>query len=45
MSLLTYTADTNACNSEAYTNLVEQRRRAQLLNVPPARYDNLANNP
>jgi hypothetical protein len=35
----------NVCNSQAYLNLVDQRKRMQLTNVPPPRYDNLANNP
>jgi hypothetical protein len=35
----------NVCNNTAYLNSVDQRTRFQLYNIPPARYDNLANNP
>jgi hypothetical protein len=35
----------NACNSAAYKNAIEQRNRAKFYNVPPPRYNNLANNP
>ena len=35
----------NACNSEAYKNAIQQRNRAKFYNVPPPRYNNLANNP
>ena len=35
----------NICNDVAYQNMITQRRRFQLFNVPPVRYDNLANNP
>jgi hypothetical protein len=35
----------NVCNSTAYLNSIDQRRRFQLYNVPPVRYNNLANNP
>ena len=37
--------DDNICNDVAYQNMISQRRRFQLLNIPPSRYDNLANNP
>jgi hypothetical protein len=37
--------DDNICNDAAYQNMILQRRRFQLLNIPPVRYDNLANNP
>jgi len=36
---------TNACNSSAYKNAIDQRKRLQLFNIPPPRYDNLADNP
>jgi len=36
---------TNACNSVAYKNAIEQRKRAQYFNIPPQRYDNLSDNP
>ena len=35
----------NVCNNTAYLNSIDQKRRFQLFNVPPIRYDNLANNP
>lgn len=35
----------NVCNYQPYLNLIQQRKRAQLFNIPPPRYDNLANNP
>lgn len=35
----------NVCNNTAYINSIDQKRRFQLFNVPPVRYDNLANNP
>lgn len=35
----------NICNDTAYQNMVLQKQRFQLLNIPPVRYDNLANNP
>lgn len=33
------------CNDTAYQNMIAQRRRFQLLNIPPMRYNNLDNNP
>lgn len=36
---------TNTCKSESYLNLLKQRTRLQLFNIPPPRYNNLANNP
>jgi hypothetical protein len=33
------------CNDTAYLNSVDQKKRFQLLNIPPVRYDNLASNP
>jgi len=38
-------ASMNICTNTAYLNLVDQRRRFQLYNIPPNRYNNLANNP
>ena len=35
----------NVCSYQPYLNLIQQRKRAQLFNIPPPRYDNLANNP
>jgi hypothetical protein len=35
----------NVCSSSAYLNALNQRSRFQLFNIPPNRYDNLANNP
>ena len=35
----------SVCNDPAYINAINQRRRFALLNIPPARYDNLAINP
>ena len=37
--------DDNICNDAAYQNMIIQKKRFQLLNIPPSRYDNLANNP
>jgi hypothetical protein len=37
--------DDNICNDTAYQNMIIQKQRFQLLNIPPSRYDNLANNP
>jgi hypothetical protein len=37
--------DDNICNDEGYQNMIIQKRRFQLMNIPPNRYDNLANNP
>lgn len=34
----------SVCNNEAYLNSIDQKRRAQLNNIPPIRYNNLANN-
>ena len=45
MSLAQNIISTNACKSQSYINLVLQRKRAQLYNIPPTRYDNLAKNP
>ena len=39
------TAQSDVCNNQGYLNSLEQRRRFQLFNIPPNRYDNLANNP
>jgi len=36
---------TNTCYSIAYLNLLQQRKRLQLFNVPPPRYNNLEKNP
>lgn len=33
------------CNNQSYLNLLDQKKRFQLLNIPPVRYNNLANNP
>jgi hypothetical protein len=33
------------CNDTGYLNSVDQKKRFQLLNIPPVRYNNLANNP
>ena len=38
-------ASMNVCNSTAYLNSVDQKTRFQIFNIPPTRYDNLANNP
>ncbi len=35
----------NVCSNTAYLNSIDQRRRFQLYNIPPTRYDNLADNP
>ena len=35
----------NICNDPAYQNMLMQRTRFQIFNVPPIRYDNLSNNP
>jgi len=45
MSLSQNLITTNTCKSQSYIDLVLQRKRAQLYNVPPPRYDNLAKNP
>jgi len=37
--------DETVCNDPAYQNMILQKQRFQLMNVPPIRYDNLANNP
>lgn len=37
--------DDNICNDVAYQNMILQKKRFQLMNIPPSRYDNLANNP
>jgi hypothetical protein len=34
----------SVCNNQAYLNSIDQKRRAQLNNIPPVRYNNLANN-
>lgn len=34
----------SVCNNQAYLNSIDQKRRGQLNNIPPVRYDNLANN-
>ena len=39
------TNEENVCNDPAYLNSIDQKRRFQLLNIPPVRYDNLATNP
>ena len=33
------------CNDPAYKNMILQKQRFQLMNIPPIRYNNLANNP
>lgn len=33
------------CNDTAYQNMIKQRQRFQLFNIPPMRYNNLDNNP
>jgi hypothetical protein len=35
----------NICDDPAYQNMVIQRTRFQIFNIPPIRYDNLSNNP
>jgi hypothetical protein len=35
----------NICDDSAYKNMIIQKSRFQLMNIPPIRYDNLANNP
>jgi len=35
----------NICDDEGYQNMILQKKRFQLMNIPPSRYDNLANNP
>ena len=35
----------NICSNEAYKNAINQKQRMAILNIPPQRYDNLANNP
>jgi hypothetical protein len=35
----------NICNNIAYLNSVDQKRRFQLVNIPPVRYNNFATNP
>lgn len=35
----------NICNDPAYQNMLIQRTRFQIFNIPPIRYDNLSNNP
>lgn len=37
--------DENICNDEGYQNMILQKKRFQLMNIPSSRYDNLANNP
>ena len=39
------TSTPNICDDPAYLTLIDQKTRFQLLNIPPVRYDNLANNP
>ena len=39
------TTNNNICKNEAYINAIDQRQRMAILNIPPARYNNLANNP
>ena len=39
------TTTPNVCDDPAYLTLLDQKTRFQLLNIPPVRYDNLANNP
>ena len=34
----------SVCNNQAYLNSIDQKRRAQLNNIPPVRYNNLATN-
>jgi hypothetical protein len=33
------------CSDPAYINMINQKQRFQLLNIPPSRYDNLVNTP
>ena len=40
---ISYMTD-SVCNNQAYLNSIDQKRRAQLNNIPPVRYNNLANN-
>ena len=40
---ISYMGD-SVCNNQAYLNSIDQKRRAQLNNIPPVRYNNLANN-
>lgn len=35
----------NICTNEAYLNSIDQKRRFQLVNIPPVRYNNLASTP
>jgi hypothetical protein len=35
----------NICTNTAYLNSIDQKRRFQIVNIPPVRYDNLASNP
>jgi len=35
----------NICNNPAYINSLDQKKRFQLFNIPPVRYNNLASNP
>ena len=37
--------DQSICNDINYKNMILQKQRFQLMNIPPVRYDNLANNP
>ena len=41
---MSYNID-NICNDPAYQNMIVQRTRFQIFNIPPIRYDNLSNNP
>lgn len=40
-----YMIPNSTCNNAGFINMLDQKRRNALLNVPPARYDNLAKNP
>lgn len=39
------TTNNNICSNQAYINAINQRERLAILNIPPPRYNNLANNP
>jgi hypothetical protein len=39
------TPSPNICSDSTYLNLLNQKSRFQLFNIPPNRYNNLANNP
>ena len=39
------TTNNNICKNQAYLNAIDQKQRMAFLNIPPPRYNNLANNP